>query len=292
MAILLVCNTGIDKVSIINLENNKVEECPLYLGDKPVGPYGIACYNNKIYTANNYNNSISIINLDKKKEISNIYVGAHPNDIKVFKDKVYIICGDSNSLSVMDLFTMERMINLKLDGYPHSIAINEKKDLCYVCNTEGNSISVIDCLKDYLLDNIKVGNNPTKIILSKNKKILYICESNFEKCTDGFILGMSTETNEVLYKIKVGLYPVDIYEDKNKLYVANLGEGSISVVDKKKLQEEGKIKVGGSPIGVIKYENTIYYSDYYKGNIYSIDLKSTEIKSIASGKEPNAMTII
>lgn len=290
---LLVCNTGSDKISIINLSKNKIDECPLYLEKEKSGPYNMDFANNTLYIANNYSNSISIFDLNSKKEVKSIYVGAHPNDCKVYKDKIYIICGDSNSLNIMDLFSMERLVNIALDGYPHSIAINKINAMAYVCNTEGNSLSIINCETDTMVKRIEIGNNPTKVLLSSDKSMLFICESNFEdSIIKGNIIFMSIETNEIIKRVKVGLNPVDIYEDNNRLFVANLGDSTISIIDIKRDYNVENIRVKGCPISLVKYKEKIYYSDYFNGIIYSINLINLEIEKIALGREPNAMIIL
>ena len=100
---IAICNTSSDNLSLIDIESYSVDHIPLDLGEKPVGPHGIEYENNTIITSNNYSNSISLIDMHSKKEVNNLYVGAHPNDVKLYENKAYFACGESNSLLVMDM---------------------------------------------------------------------------------------------------------------------------------------------------------------------------------------------
>lgn len=291
MKSIIVSNTAGDSLSNINLTDYSVENIPLDLGEIPVGPHGIYMYRGNIITANSYSNSISIVDMKSNKEIKNIYVGAHPNDVKVFKDKAYVICGESNSLIVIDLAKGKIIVDLIVGRFPHSIEVNDEMSRMYIANMEGNSISVIDCESDRIVDNITGIEYPTKILLSKDKKVLYLCESYLGKDRDGYISIISIQDNKVIKKIKINGTPVNLYEDNKRLYVTNLVQGYISIVDIDKGREIKRIFVGGMPTGIIKDEEDIYIANNMNGTVIKLNLKERIIKTITVGKEPNAMIL-
>lgn len=292
MDYILICNIASDTISKINIEDNTVEHLPLDLGEKPVGPHGIETYKDKIITANNYSNSISIINMNTFQEEQNIYIGAHPNDVKVLENKAYILCGEANSLIVYDLLKDRITLELPLDTYPHNLVIDKDKKIAYVSNMNGHSVTVIDCNENKVLNKIKVQEYPTKINLSKDKKKIYLCESYLGYDTNGYIAIIDVLSNKILKRIKVGVTPIDFFEDKGKLYVSNFEEGTISVIDIEKEEEVKKIFIGGMPRGIIKKDNLLIIGDYLKGKVRLLDLKENKIKNIAVGTEPNAMILI
>lgn len=292
MKSIIVCNTAADSLSKVSLNDYSVKNVPLDLGEGPVGPHGIDYYKGSIITANNYSNSISIVSLLKDKEVKNIYVGAHPNDVKGYKDNIYVACGESNSLSIIDMITEKMIFEISLGRYPHSIDIDHNKSIAYVSNMEGNSVSVIDCVNNMVIDNIMSIESPTKILLSKDKKMLYLCESYLGRDIDGYIDIISTDNNKIIRKIKVGGAPIDLWEEDKKLYVTNFNEGSLSIVDVERGREIRKIFVGGMPRGVIKYQDDIFIGNYMLGTISNINLKKRIIKTITVGKEPNAMVLV
>lgn len=291
MKAIIVCNTAGDYISIINLEDYSVENLPLDLGEKPVGPHGISWHNNTLITANNYSNSISIIDLQNKRQIKNIYAGAHPNDVEVCNNRAYVVCGESNSMSVIDISSGDILFDIPLEGCPHSIDMDDDKEVAYVTNVESNSLSIVDCKLNKVVKTVKVMDYPIKVLLSKNKKMIYICESYFGQDIEGYIHIFSIENEKFIKRIKVGLCPNDMCEENGRLYVTNFSDGSISIVDIEKGIEIKKIFIGGMPKGIIKIGDDIIIADYMSGKIKNINLKKNIIKIIASGKEPNAMIL-
>ena len=292
MESIIVCNTAEDSLVKINLKNYSMDYLPLDLGEKPIGPHSLCYYKGKIITANSFSNSISIIDLNNFKEVKNIYVGGHPNDIKVLNDKAYVACGEFNSLVIVDINTENICFAISLDDNPYSIEIDEDKKIAYVSNMYGSSISVVDCINNDIINEIGTEDYPAKILLSKDKKMLYICESYLGENINGDIKVISTDNYNTLKRIEVGESPVDIWEDDKKLYVSNLLSGSISIVDEVKGIEIKKILVGGMPRGIIKYNNDIFIEDYLNGILKIVKLKEGKIKNIAIGKDPNAMILI
>ncbi|MDS0527520.1 YncE family protein [Clostridium sp. SHJSY1] len=294
MEYIITCNTAGDTLSKISLDDYSVENLPLELGEKPVGPHGVDYYNGNIITANNYSNSISIFSLLENRELNNIYVGAHPNDVKVYKGKAYVICGESDSLVIIDLNKRSMIFEIYLGAgsFPHNIEIYHEKAIAYVSNMESHSVSVIDCLNNKIIKNIKSPEYPTKILLSKDKKKLYLCESYQGMDIDGYISVISTESNEVIKRIKVGGTPVDVFEEDERLYITDFAEGYLSIIDLNKGREVKKIFVGGMPRGIIKYKEDIFIGNNMTGKVTKLNLKERIIKNITVGKEPNAMILV
>lgn len=292
MSYIVVCNTGSDSLSKINTENFNNESMILSADESPFGPHGLSIYEDKILVANNYNNSISLIDYKNFKEESNLYIGAHPNDIVAYNGIAYVSCGESNSLIIYDLINERVNYEVPTGRFPHNIVLEEERNLLFISNMGEESISVIDYMNNKEIKRIKVENTPIKISISKNRKFLYACISYLGSDKKGSIGIIELKTLELIGKIQVGLSPVDLFEDDEYIYVSNLCDGSISIVDLKRLTEENKIVIGGMPRGIIKVKENIFVGDYLNGKLNIIGIKSKEIKAIPLGKEPNAMTLI
>lgn len=292
MSYIILCNTGSDSINKIDTENLKNQNVFLSNGENPFGPHGLSLYKDKILVANNYNNSISIINYKNLKEENNLYIGAHPNDIVANNDIVYVSCGESNSLIIYDLINERVNFEVPTGRFPHNIALLEEKNLIFISNMGDDSISVIDYLNNKEIKRIKVESTPIKISISKDKKYLYVCMSYLGHDKEGSIGIVQIKTLELVNKIKVGLSPVDLFEDSNYLYVTNLCDGSISIVNLSELKEENKIIVGGMPRGIVKVKDNIFVGDYLNGILNIVGIDNKKIKAIPVGSEPNAMTLV
>lgn len=292
MSYIIVCNTGSDSLNKINTENFNNQSMILSADESSLGPHGLSLYKDKILVANNYNNSISLVNYKTFKEENNLYIGAHPNDIVAHNDIAYVSCGESNSLIIYDMINERVNFEVPTGRFPHNMALLEEQKLLFISNMGDDSISVIDYINNKEIKRIKVKNTPTKINISKNKKYLYVCISYLGYDNKGSIGIIELRTLELINRIQVGLCPVDLFEEDNYLYVSNLCEGSISIVNLKELREENKIIVGGMPRGIVKVKENIFVGDYLNGILNIISIKNKKIKAIEVGSEPNAMTLV
>lgn len=285
---ICVCNIASNSLSFIDFNDYSTVSCPIILGECPSGPHGICLWSNIIITANSYSNSISFISIDNKKEIKNIYVGAHPNDVKVYNDKVYILCGESNSLVIFDLIEEKVIKEISLDIYPHFIDVSES-GLAAVVNMQSNKISIIDCNSDMKTNDILVGEFPTKCKLLENEDSIIVCESNLGLNIKGNIVKYNMGTKKKEFEYQVGYGPVDFFCANNIIYVSNFEEGSISIIDLNERKVD-KLIIGGMPRGIIYNNNKIYIADNYKNKLIIINSSNRVIeKTITLGREPNAM---
>lgn len=290
MSSIVLCNTGADSLSKIDLDTFNVEKILFKFSEIPVGPHGIRKYGNEIITANNYSDSISIFSSINFEEIRNIKIGPKPNDLVKVNDKIYTICGESNAVVAYDLNQGRVLLELKIGNWPHSIDYCDRKGLLFVSNLEENCTKIIN-LEDYqIIKTLLTPEYPTKVRISNNKKYIYICESYLGSDDNGYLDIFSMETFDRVARIEVGTSPIDMYEDNENIYVSNFTEGSISVIDKNLFKAVKTLYIGGMPKSILKKDNKIYIGDYLKGRLIVIEEEKVK-KIIAIESEPNAMIL-
>lgn len=292
MDYLYVCNTSSDNISVVDLSSFK-EECKISLGvsnmDR-VGPHGICVYKDKLLTANSYSNTISIVDMDKREEISNYFVGMHCNDAVIYEDKVYVICGESNYVVEFNLITNRIDEEIPCGSLPHSIQINRQKKLMVISNFESDSLTIVDLEDKKNVMQLRVGAYPTKALFTVDGNHILICESNLDADIRGNISIMSLKGFKLLNKVLVGKYPVDMYSNTSHCFVSNFGDGTVSIVDINCYKEVKKINIGGMPRGIIKMGDFIYVGDNYNNQLMRVDVKNENKKVISIGGEPTGMT--
>lgn len=293
MGNLFVCNTSSDNISMISLENFKMENEISLSNDfrDRVGPHGICIYKEELLVANNYSNNICRIDIKEKKMLDSFFIGLHCNDVAVLDDKAYIICGESNSMIVFDLIKNEFIELIPCENGPHSISVNKEKKLIVVTNMENDSVTLMDCSRDIKVNNIRVGNYPTKALISVDGNYIYVCESNLGADARGSISIIATKTHQLLFKILVGNSPVDICCDEKFCLVSNFGDGTISLINMNYHVEEKRLNIGGMPRGIIKQGKYIYVGDNYNNTLMQIEFLTANKKVIPIGGEPTGMII-
>ncbi|MBU3185416.1 YncE family protein [Clostridium estertheticum] len=290
---LYVCSTSSDCISKVNLDLF-IEEEKIYLDKqnlKRIGPHGIYVYENKILTANSYDNSISIVNT-YNYEIESYFIGMHCNDLSVYDNKAYVICGDSDDIIVFDLEKKNIVEAIPCGNSPHSIYICKKKDLIIVANMNSDSITLIECAQNGNIKEIRVGAYPTKAVITPDGNYILVCESNIGMDNKGCINIISLKNCNVLNKIPVGNSPVDMYFNGEFCYVSNFGDGTVSILDINKYKEIKRIEVGGMPRGILEDEKYLYVGDNYNNLLFRIDKITENKKVISIGTEPTGMTLL
>ncbi|MBU3156074.1 YncE family protein [Clostridium estertheticum] len=290
---LYVCSTSSDCISKVNLDLF-IEEEKIYLDKqnlKRIGPHGIYVYENKILTANSYDNSISIVNT-YNYEIESYFIGMHCNDLSVYDNKAYVICGDSDDIIVFDLEKKNIVEAIPCGNSPHSIYICKKKELIIVANMNSDSITLIDCAQNGNIKEIRVGAYPTKAVITPDGNYILVCESNIGMDNKGCINIISLKNCNVLNKIPVGNSPVDMYFNGEFCYVSNFGDGTVSILDINKYKEIKRIEVGGMPRGILEDEKYLYVGDNYNNLLFRIDKITENKKAISIGTEPTGMTLL
>lgn len=290
---LYVCNTSSDCISKVDLDSY-IEEEKIYLDSenlKRIGPHGIYVHENKIITANSYDNSISLVNMDSY-ETESYFTGMHCNDLSVYDNKVYVICGDSDDILVFDLDKKHIVEAIPCGNLPHSIYICKKRNLIIVANMNSDSITIIDGAENGNIKSVRVGAYPTKAVITADGNYILVCESNIGMDSKGSISIISLKNLNVLYKIPVGNSPVDMYFNERFCYVSNFGEGTVSIVDINNYKEIKKIEVGGMPRGILEDEKYLYVGDNYNNLLIRIDKRNENKKAIAIGGEPTGMTLL
>lgn len=291
MKYIVVCNTGSDSLSRINLDFTNSKEFEISFNGEKLGPSGMCIDSSNIYTANNYNNTVSIINRENFKEENRIYVGAYPNDLICYKDYLYISSSEANLISVYNKKEKRLEFDIPINGWPYSMAVDEERDIILAANFESNNISIIDTNINKVIKEVDTLKYPTKIKLSNDKKKFYVCESYMGEDLGGYIEIFDSYTFVSEGKIKVGKSPMDIEEDKDNLYVVNFEEGTLSVISKKLKKEVGKIFIGGMPKAIKLSGRDFIISDYFNSRILIINSIDYKKRTIAVGKEPSAMII-
>ncbi len=199
-------------LAVVELSTKVIKEIPV-----GVAPYEVATYSSKKAYVSNWggrkprseevtyktsktdilidpktgianSGTVSVIDLEKGKEIKNIEVGLHPGAM-VFsptKNRLYVACANSDIISVID--TKEdkviEEISISLDSSlpfgnaPNALEISNDGEFLYVANGTENSICVID-LKDQnkIVGLIPTGWYPGAIIFDRMEQYLIVANT-------------------------------------------------------------------------------------------------------------------
>jgi YVTN family beta-propeller protein len=234
----------------------------------------------KIYVANEFSNTVSVIDIPTLKVEKTIDVENFPYgiDSNILNNRVYVTNRGSNSVSVIDGSTNSILYNISVEESPVGIAVNPTASWIYVTNLDSRSISVIDGITNTVDKTIRLGGEeggiPYGVAVNPLTNRIYVTDiwSNSLHVIDGL-------TNRIISSVPVGMKPVGIAVDVrgNTLYVANHDSDDISVIDGSTNRLVRNIPVDGDkPVGIAfnPVSNKVYVSNIGSDTVSVLDVSN------------------
>ncbi|MGN6632452.1 MAG: YncE family protein [Nitrososphaeraceae archaeon] len=253
-------------------------------------PIGIAVNSatGKIYVANEFSNTISVIDESTDKIQATIKVDSFPYgiDVNPLTNRVYVANRGSNTISVIDGSTNLKMADVHVGNSPIDVAVNPSSSLVYVTNIESATVSVIDGITNTISSTIKVGSIPYAIAVNPITNMVYVTDigggsisilQNSKNANDNNSNSNSNNINVIrtFEKINGFIAPagIAINISTNKAYVSDYASNTVFVIDLKTNSVIHRIKVGTNPVGISvnPISNRIYVTNIGDNTVSVID---------------------
>ncbi len=241
------------------------------VGSYPVG-IKMNPITNKIYVANQYSNTISVIDGSNDQIISTIKVESFPYDLDInpFNNRIYVTNRGSDSVSVIDGSTNAKLANITVGRSPVGVVVNPSSNWIYVTNINSKSISVIDGISNTVVKTIPITGIPYAVDVNPLTNRIYVSDFG-----DNVILVIDGSSNKVIGSIPVGDRPsgINVNIRQNIVYVANYLSNTVSIVNATNYKLIKNIPVGKSPVGISMNPVTkkIYVSNIGDNTVSVID---------------------
>ncbi|HSA73988.1 MAG TPA: YncE family protein, partial [Nitrososphaeraceae archaeon] len=252
---------------VISLKSNPI----IPSGSFPIG-IDINPITNKLYVANQFSNTISVIDIEKSIVEKNIQVGNSPYDIDVnpFSNRIYSSNRDSNSISVIDGFTNNELTEIPVGKSPLGIGINLATSWIYVANFNSGTITVIDAIDNHIIKSLKIASLPYDIVINPHTNKVYVTDLGKNS-----VLVLDGNNNTLVSTIPVGSKPsaLAINTQSNTIYVSNFLNNSVSVINGTSSKLETNIKVRDNPVGIAvnPRTNKIYVNNLANNSVSVIN---------------------
>jgi YVTN family beta-propeller protein len=191
-------------------------------------------------TATKDGSLIYIINIDEKlvlqldgntlETLKTFPTGKAPDGIGISKDdsKLFVTNTEDGTISVIDINTQEQEL-LQTGGKPELIHSNHDRSLLFISNFIKSKIHVLDTEKGEIIRDIEGIKSPEEAVLSADEKRLYIVSFDNSE-----VYVYDSDTYEKLNEVyKTGSKPIGVMPVKDKLYISNYGDNSVSIIQLK-----------------------------------------------------------
>jgi YVTN family beta-propeller protein len=257
----------------------------------PVGskPWAVAVNEGtgRLYSANEAANSITIVDLATRREITTLSGGSGPNAAAVNRatGRVYIANAFSNDVTVIENDAV--IATIPTGESPWDVAVDEAADRVYVANAASGTagtVSVIDGATNTNIDTISGFTQPWGVIVIDGT--LYVADANANA-----VRKVDVSTGQITAQVSVGERPRGLAYDSStgRLYVTNTEEESVSVIDLPAFQVVATIPVGLSPleIAVNPVRQEAYVVNSLDDSLSVIDTAAEDVRaSLKVGRQP------
>ncbi len=161
----------------------------------------------EIYVANMGDGTISVISVQKKKEVARIPVGKKPVQVAVAPTggKVYVSLNEENAVAVVDIIHRRVLKKIATGDKPVQLLVANGK--LFVANqgsrvAPGNAVTVINISNNEVVTNIPVGSGPHGVASSPDGKSVFITNVYSDD-----VSAIDVEKMSVVKTISVGKEP-------------------------------------------------------------------------------------
>ena len=209
-----------------------------------------------------------------------LLVAVAPADAKKYGDLLLICNKSDDTISFVETKEFKVIATTTTGRGPHEVIVSPNRKWAYVANYEGdgNSLSVIDIERMKELKKIRIDpyRNPHGIVTSKNGKKLYATvEGSMAVIELDPISGQVSQSWETSAFIS---HMLVLTPNEKKIYVANIGSGSVTSIDKdKNVVKQITTGEGCEGIDVSPNGKEVWASNREADTVSIIDTKSDEV---------------
>jgi YVTN family beta-propeller protein len=304
--------TVIDSASNSVVATIPVHRLPYFISVEPSG--------HRAFVANSGSNTVSVLDLDRRREIAVAGTGEQPGLARISADGRSLVVTNrgSNSVSIFNVdpylpdATSKQPLHLRA-AFPDcpgatDAAILPDSSKVFVACSAGHQVMAISlaaepgswparqdpaALTDHLLDLLDVGLNPVHLSLKPDGGEVFA--SNFASDS---ISEISTYTNEVESTYPIGDRPVRsvVSADGSFLWVSNFGADSISLYSIDDGHLAAAVRTGSGPdaIALSVDEHLLLAAAAHSGDVTVIRTESgkpTLFTTLPAGRSPNAIVV-
>jgi YVTN family beta-propeller protein len=143
-----------------------------------------------------------------------------------------------------------------------------------------NQVAVIDVLTWKVISNIDTGVRPTRVALQHDGRYLWVGNEATAEIDDGVTV-VDTETLKIAARLRTGRghHEIAFADDDSLAFVTNKQDGTLSVIDIRKLAKARDVKVGSLPAAVVvsSLSKSVYVGNEGDGTIVVLDGMRSEI---------------
>ncbi|PLR83998.1 YncE family protein [Bacillus sp. V33-4] len=202
---------------------------------------------------NNEDNNVTVIDVNSFSVTHTIKTGKGPHGFRISADSkfAYIANMGEDTISVLNLENMTEEKRITVGSTPVTTGITaDGKTLVTTLNKE-NALAIVDLATDKV-DKVQVGTGPAQVYIDGNNQKAYVANQGTEDTPSNSVtvVDLAAKTAVTTIETGKGAHGVVTSPDSKYLYVTNMFENTVSVIDTEQNKVIETIQVGEIPNGI------------------------------------------
>jgi len=206
--------------------------------------------------------------------------------------RLYVVNSGSKSLSIIDTETNTVESSLSLGGTPWDIALSLDGKRAYITLPGMWMVEEVNIVSNMGIKYFDAGVGAAGIVLSPNGKLAYTADYHSSSIS---IIDLEADKTSSIEAVYTPIYIVR-NNDGTRLFVTNVTQNSVSIIDTEAKREIATISCGASPYGIefCPTNDKIYVVNFASNGITIINASTNTIETtvaLSSGSKPNDIAI-
>jgi YVTN family beta-propeller protein len=188
-----------------------------------------------VFVVNGWSGAITVVDVANARVVKRIRVKAELDSAVVRPDgKRLYVTGTANGQGVVlgfDTASDSLAALIQVGSTPTGIAVTPNGSHLYVVDNQGASVTVIDTMIASVVRTVPVDVLPQYVAVSPDGGTTYVSHTSPLADTDGSVTVIDNRTNHVVARIPVGVGACELAVAGDRLYVSNIQDRTVSVVD-------------------------------------------------------------
>ncbi|WP_264738033.1 YncE family protein [Cytobacillus firmus] len=202
---------------------------------------------------NNEDSSVTFIDMPSFNVVNTVETGKGPHGFRIssVSKRAYIANMGEDTVSVVNLENMKEEKRIKVGTAPVTTGVtSDGKTLVATLNGE-NALAVVDLATDKV-DKIPVGTGPAQVYIDGKDQFAYVANQGTEETPSSSVTVIDLAAKKATTEIKTGKgsHGVVTSPDNKMVYVTNMFEDTVSIIDKELNKVIETIEVKGVPNGI------------------------------------------
>jgi YVTN family beta-propeller protein len=206
-----------------------------------------------VLVTNSEDNTVSVLDGSNYDIVGTITTGKGPHGFRITQDSkyAYIANTDEDTISVLNLELLKEDKRIKVGKTPVTTAMTKDGRFVLVTLHAEDSIAVVDTTTD-TVTKIPVGVGPAQVYIQSDDRFAFVANQGTETNPSNTVSKIDLNTMEIVATITTGqgAHGVAFSQDNKFVYITNMFEDTVSVIDNEGNKVIDTFEVGKIPNGI------------------------------------------